>query len=154
MSKEKKEERKKRVPLGMTRLKLQFPNRRGFVRRIINEIPGRLEAALEGGWQYVTTGTLDIESTDGKEPLEAVNVREGVDSRVSRVVGRNVDGSALRGYLMEIPEETYNADQEAKQSTVDFMESGIKQGIDQHGRPGEDGRYIPKTGISIKSTLG
>ncbi|MCX8125831.1 MAG: hypothetical protein N3E40_01625 [Dehalococcoidia bacterium] len=140
---DKKPERRERVPLGIPRLKMQFPERPGYVRRIINDKPGRLEDAVAAGWQFVTY------ETPGYEDLSTATTA-GLDSRVSRVVGVNDDGSPMRGYLMEIPEEIYNRDQELKEQFLRQKETGMRSGVDSYGAPGQDGRYVPSVGISIR----
>lgn len=134
----KKTDRQARVPLGVPRLKLQFPERPGYVRRVIADRPGRLEDALRGGWTFVT-------EDDNSDDLAV-----GLDSRVSRVIGRHPDGTPMRGYLMEIPKELYDADQAAKMKWLDEVEAAMREGRDQFGSPGVDGRYIPKPGIRIE----
>lgn len=137
--------RKERIPLGIPKKKLDFPHRPGFVRRIIVDRAGRLQDALNAGYQFVTEATLH-----GDAAPKDLTERESVDSRISRVVGTNEDGSPQRGYLMEIPEELYWEDQRAKQERIDRMESAMRKGQDEGGGPGEDGRYIPRTGIKIE----
>jgi len=137
-------ERKKRIPLGIPRKKLDFPVREGYVRRIINDVPGRLENAQNAGYEFVTDPSLKGSGD--------VKMAEGQDSRVTRVVGSSGDNKPVLGYLMEIPEEWYNEDQEEKMNKIDKMEDGMRQGIDDQGHPGDkEGRYIPSTGISIPS---
>lgn len=140
--------RKERVPLGIPRLKLQFPERPGFVRRVMADRPGRLEDALAAGWQFVTK----LEGGSGFEDLSTATTA-GIDSRISRVIGVNDDGSPLRGYLMEIPKELYDQDQAMKEAVLAEREAAMRAGVDQHGRPGVDGRYVPSTGISINHVV-
>lgn len=146
--KEIEELRKNRVPAGIPGINMSFPPREGYTRRVVVDRPGRLDKFYGGGWRYVTESQLD-EQNPGR--LKAAT-REGVDSRVSQVVGSNKDGSPQHGFLMEIPTELYDEDQEAKQDKINRLEGGLRQGKDADGGsgPGVDGRYIPSTGIQIQ----
>lgn len=137
--------RKERVPLGIPRMKLQAPSRPGYRRRWICDRPGRIEDAIRGGYQFVTKETLG-----GPDVPVDLTERESVDSRVSRVVGVHEDNRPMVAYLMEIPEELYEEDQARKQAKVDEKEAALRRGVDQHGAPGQDGRYVPSAGIKIE----
>ena len=136
----KKAIRKKRVPLGVPRQKLQFEGRPGYKRRVISDIKNRLNDALDGGYTFVAKDDAEFKDSD------AANRNESINNAVARTV--NSDGT--KGYLMEIPITLYNADQAAKQESIDKTEDAIRLGGDsQGGRPGVDGRYVPKDGIKI-----
>lgn len=134
---------KTRVPFGGARLKLSTPEIPGYVQRWISDTPGRLQAALEGGWEFVENRAISVGDTgDGNSD---------VGSRVSKIVDKNSSGP-VRGYLMKIREEWYREDQETKQSSLDKVEADIRGG--RHNLGGEPGKtYIPSSGISIKSRL-
>jgi hypothetical protein len=140
--------RAERIPPGMKSLSLDYPQRPGFTRRVVCDRQGRLERFEAGGWDFVTHSTLY-----GENPADRkITAREGIDSRISQVVGKHKDNSPMIGYLMEIPTELYNEDQAMKMEQLDKLEAGFRQGIDPDGkgRPGSDGRYVPSTGIHIK----
>ena len=132
------------MPLGVPRMKLKTEQVVGKVRRWINETQDRIGAAQEGGYEFVaqaetgSAGNADIAS------------RHGLDSRISKVVGTNENGEPLRAYLMEIDEDWYKEDQQAKQSKVDSTEEALRRGADERGTPGRDGRYVPREGIKIE----
>src|SRR5574343_700072 len=137
--------RRKRVPVGVPRLKLNAPNREGYVRRWVNDDNTRLKDFEEGGYQYVYGAKA------GDAAGNDVTAREGLDSRVSRVVGKKDDGSPLTAYLMEIRQDWYDEDQLAKMRIIDEKEAQMRRGEDsQGGRPGHDGRYVPREGITIE----
>lgn len=140
--------RKTRVPPGIPSKNLEYPTRPGYARRVVCDRHGRLEKFERGGWSFVTQDNLEELNTG---TLKA-GTREGTDSRVCQIVGSHKDGSPMKGYLMEIPEELYNEDQAEKMAHVDALEGGLRQGVDSDGsgRPGQDGRYIPSTGIKIE----
>lgn len=118
-----------RRPFGAKMQKLAYEQRANFHRHWFNSTPGRVDDALNAGYQHVT-------DKEGK--------------KVCRVVGVAPEGGALQAYLMEIPEEWYQEDMARQQKEVDEMDSAIRRGAVE-GNPGVDGRYIPQTrGISIK----
>lgn len=105
--------RAERIPLGVRRQRLEAPQRAGFVRRWVNDWPGRLVAAKSAGYSFVY--------------IEA----EEEGSRRSETVGVNEDGSPLLAYLMEIKESFYRQDQEAKENDIAAQESTISRGATQ-----------------------
>jgi len=113
MTIEKAANRPKRTPLGQ-RNRLSFgkqdPN---FVYRVINDQDDRLVQAQEAGYDFVV----------GDEPLGDKRAAEGgkIDSRVSKPVGNGV-----RGFLMRIPKDYYEDDQNAKMSAVEETEKALK----------------------------
>ena len=105
--------RPKRVPLGQ-RNRLSFGNQDpNFVYRVINDQDERLQQAQEAGYEFVVSDA----------PLGDKRAAEGgkIDSRVSKPVGNGV-----RGFLMRIPKEYYEEDQNAKMAKVDDMEKALK----------------------------
>lgn len=133
---EKENQRKVRVPLGVPRAKLSAPQINGYVCRWINDTTGRLQNADDGGYEFVYEKELDG---------QAGNTDLG--EKVSRIVGRNEDGSPLRAFLMKIKETWYREDQRAKQRKPDEIEAAIKRG--KLNEQPDDKRYIPKEGIKI-----
>ena len=134
------EQRKKRVPLGVPRLKLSVTERKGYQRRWVNDVGDRLLQAQEGGYEFVTKNDAEFTEPD------AGNQNVSVNDKISKVVG--TDGT--KAYLMEIPLAMYNSDQIAKAKRIDEVENGLKHGDDAHGRTGSDGRYVPREGIKIE----
>lgn len=124
--------RAERVPLGTPRLKMQAPHRAGFRRRWVNDTPGRIQNAINGGYEHVAD---EIEHRGGQHK--------------SAIVGVGDAGEPLKAYLMEIPEHLYEQDQAAKGAVLDQTDEAIKRG-GFHGDVGTDGRYVPKDGIKIE----
>jgi hypothetical protein len=120
-------ERKERVPFGSPKNKLSSPENDGYHYHYFNDNwrkePGRIQRAINAGYEKV----------EGVEPIP---------------VGSNEDGSAIKGILMRIPKELYNADQKLKQKEVDRVDEAIRKGKLEE-QPG-DKRYIPD-GIKIWS---
>jgi hypothetical protein len=144
----KREERRRRTPLGGLRYKGSFSKELitpGCVPQWWPE--DNLIEAQKGGFRFVHDQP-DCEIGEGQGLME----RKGLDSRVSHISGKNADGSPQRSYLMEIETEYWNedkaADHQASQEVIDNM----KRGVDMGGAPGEDGRYTPKEGIKIENS--
>ena len=125
-----------RVPFGGLRLKMQLSDtdmaefkRRKMVTRWFNDVEGRVERALAGGYKFVKPeyalslgqGALH---RDGKDPES--------NARVSLVVSR--DGSNVRAYLMEIREKFYREDQDAKE----VINAKVDEALALGGKRGSD----------------
>lgn len=111
--------RNTRVPLGVARAKLSVPQRPGYVRRWINDEEGRLMNAEAGGYQFATDLNLQIGTPD------VDNVNRDLGARVSRVVDKS---TGKKAYLMEIKEDFYREDQQAKAAKVAEKDRLIKTG--------------------------
>jgi len=143
-----KEARKERVPLGTLRRKMSIPEGlipKNKVGRWVNDKSGRLQAAQEGGYDFIDDPLAKI----GEGPE---NQRDNLGTKVSRIVGTKEDGSPLRAYLMAINKSLYDADQREKNKRLDEIDAAIQRG-NVEGEVGQDGRYIPSSGISIRSEL-
>lgn len=136
--------RRERVPLGVERLKLSAPPIPGYVQRVINDTPGRIQDALNAGYEFVMK--------DGHQGMGEpdLNNKEAMGSAVSRIVGTHRDGSPMTGYLMKLKKEWYEEDQKKKAMKTNEREAALKRGNDKFGKVGLDGRYIPMEGISIE----
>lgn len=115
-----------RKPFGTLEAKLNYPERAGYHRHWFNDIPGRVQRSQEAGYEHV---------------------KDNSGKNVSRIVGTAEGGGPLHGYLMEIPEEWFNADMAAQQKEVDAKENAMRRG-ELESQEG-DGRYVPKQGIKI-----
>jgi hypothetical protein len=70
-------------------------------------------------------------------------VNRDLGARVSRVVDKT---TGQKAYLMEIKEEFFQEDQEAKRKAIDETDAAIRKGKLQDG----ENRYIPDRGEGIK----
>ena len=112
--------RSKRVPLGAPRLKLDaerlIPT--GKKGRWINDDPGRLQAAQDGGYAFVTDPNAEV--GEG-----AVSELDKTTAHVRRRMGSRGDGSAVMGYLIVIDKELWEADkaeqEDARRQTEDTI---------------------------------
>jgi len=132
-------ERKKRVPLGVQRLKMAMKNRPGFKRRWVNDKGDRLTQAMEGGYNLVPRDGAEFTEEDVANRNDSLN----------NAICKPVNSGEIKAYLMEIPTALYKADQKIKADAINETEEGLRRGSDAHGRPGADGRYIPREGIKI-----
>lgn len=133
-----KKQRETRVPLGVPRAKLGAPEIPGFHLHWLNDEPGRIPAAIDGGYEHVHEKELKGEANSAD-----------LGEKVSRIVGRNEDGSPLKAYLMKIKLEWYQEDQKAKRKELDGIDKAIRQG--KLNEKPDDRRYIPREGISVDS---
>lgn len=126
-------ERRERIPLGTPLPKMNAKVPDGMVGRWFNDTPGRIEAALQAGYEFIN----DQGGEDSRESARCINV------------GVNEDGSPMVAYLMAIPEEWYSEDQGKKQRPIDEFEAAIKRGIPQGAGQDEPGNFYD-AGTSIK----
>lgn len=137
--KEKAQTRKKRVPLGVPRLKMAVGGREGYHRRWINDDAGRLSNAIEGGYNFVPREDAEFKDEDVNNQNASIN----------NATCKTVNSDGKKAYLMEISNSFYESDQLAKAENIDKTEDGLRIGADVHGKPGTDGRYVPEEGIKI-----
>lgn len=140
------QDRSKRVPLGVPRMKLTAQNiPEDKQARWINDKAGRLSDALRGSYEFINKEGIVVGTGYEDE-------NEDMGSRVSRVVGHEDDGTPIVAYLMVIDKDLYEKDQAKKMEQVDMVDTAIKGG-EFLEKPG-DGRYIPKEGINIQEKVG
>lgn len=133
-----KTERQQRVPLGTPQAKLAVEPRSGYMRRWINDKPGRIQKALAGGYQHVTQV---VESDEEKR-----------SENISAVVGVNEDGTPMRAFLMEIPQRLYDQDQKAKEAEIAKIDDTIRRGNVRKADPKDrNAFYVPSEGISVRT---
>jgi hypothetical protein len=127
-------QRKQRVPFGIPRAKLSVAVPiAGYHLHWINDAPGRIQGALDGGYEFVSPSEVGAESSE---------------SQVKIFAGTNEDGSPMMAYLMKIKNEWREEDKITQRRMDDQIEAAIKGGkLDERA---EDKRYIPSAGISIK----
>ncbi len=133
---------KERTPLGVRRMKLSAEERKGYVRRWVNDKPGRIDAARAGGYEFVR----DPKAEKTHEP----GIKNATVDQGSAMV-RNVNsdpGLPEKAYLMEIKKSLYDKDQKEKHDLIDQKEEQIMSGKFDPGGLGKKG-YVPEGGISI-----
>ena len=130
--------RKERIPVGVPRSKLAVPERPGYQRRWFNDMEGRIQQALDGGYEFVMSGEVPKIGTSDID-----NVNRDLGARVSRVVDKS---TGMKAYLMEIKKEFFEEDQRAKQALIDETDRQIRKGTLHDA----DNRYVPDNGRGIK----
>jgi hypothetical protein len=90
----------------------------GMVPRWVNDDANRIPDMKSRGWEYVENKGMDI-----GDDLSGGNVDIG--NRVGVFAGTKANGEPLITYLMQIEEELYNEDAEAKQAAINETESQI-----------------------------
>ena len=100
----------KRVPMH-ERMPLTADSRPGFKRRVVNDVPGRVDRLKLAGWTVVEDTSIGDTYAGQASSL---------GSAATKPVGRGVNG-----ILMEIPEDLYNEDQAVKQKRVDDAERAM-----------------------------
>jgi hypothetical protein len=118
-----KTSRPKRVPIHEQRDQMTTSQKVGFVRRWVNDIPGRVDKFLRAGYELVS----DKDVTVGEDNS---NMALGTGARKN--VGRTRQGDGTQAILMEIPKELYDEDQKAKAAQVDASERAMKRGKDDN----------------------
>lgn len=116
-------QRPKRVPIHAQRDQMTTDQRPGFIRRWVNDVPGRVEKFLRGGYEIVKND--DVKVGDGG--VTDNNIALGTGARKN--VGRTRIGDGTHAVLMEIPEDLYEEDQKAKQAVVDATDKVLKRNI-------------------------
>lgn len=141
VTREPKNERKKRVPLGTMRSKLSAETREGYHRHWINDKPGRLQQALDGGYEFVKAqgeSVGDLGTIEGND----------LGTMTSRIVGTHESGVPMRAYLMEIKQEWRDEDVAEKAKAAAEIDEQIRGGtIGDDSELGHEHRYSPDGGI-------
>ena len=117
----------------------------GYHMHIFNDEPGRIQTAIDGGWEFVT-------------PDEVGGVKDSVTSgntdlgdKVRFLVGTSEKGDGLYAYLMKIKEEWWQEDQAEIQKRNDRVDDAIRGGVNVKDGTSSEGFYTPKGGISYKT---
>jgi len=132
------ERRKKRVPFGVPRHTLtvdeetrkKYESEEKVLRWFNDDDRGRIQRALDGGWEFVTD---EVKVGDDEEEQEV---------RIKKRVGRD-----QYAYLMAILKEWYDEDQLAKEEKNQMVDAAIRggkpPGLDDHGvAKGSGGSYV------------
>ena len=120
-------EKRSRVPVGTSELRLEAPDRPGYMRRWVSDIKNRLQRFERGGYEFVQT---DAEESSGVHGQTS-------DSRVRQVVGRAEGGQPIYGYLMEIRRELYDEDQAKKASELEEQDAELRCGVIKQAHPND-----------------
>jgi hypothetical protein len=103
--------RPKRVPVGVRNI-LTAPKREGYVRRFVNDTPGRISQFEAAGYTTVK------ESVNVGDPSAGKSKHPGAITSVPA-------GSGVNAVLMEIRKDLYDEDQARKQAQIKMSENDI-----------------------------
>lgn len=124
--------------LGGLHVKTKAPERDGYYRRWIADRPGRLEEAQAAGYSYV----IDPRAEIGERP-DDISKQTGLDSRVSMRVGTHQDNTPMTAYLMEMPLEWWQENQQIKESHLKAKEASAKSNTEGWSPQDQQHQYIP-----------
>lgn len=123
-------ERRRRPSVGGFGLKLDAPERKGWVRRWVNGDPLNIRRMEELGYSLVA------------ETAAEGNARtEGLGTRISRHAGKDENGKPYQTVLMETPEDLHKEGEAEKESGRQAFEETIRRGLKTEDTP--DGAYLP-----------
>lgn len=111
--------RRKRGSVGGFKKKLDAPERKGYVRRWVNDDGNRLAEMGELAYDFVSD--TSIKSSDA-------------GSRISRLVGTKANGEPLRAYLMETPEKEYQAGVDEKEAQLKEIDEAMHRLVNEQGQ--------------------
>lgn len=140
----------RRIPMSAPQAKLATPSIPGFHLHWMNDVPGRLAQAKQGGYEFVLPEETQVNSRDlaGDSTLSGST---DMGTRVSVVVGQDEHGNPLRAYLMKIREEWYKQDQADQQNRVDDIDMAMRQGKQSTGGADATNRYVKA--VNLKTSL-
>jgi len=132
-------------PLSGGQTKLDAPQIEGYTLRWFRGDPGRIQRALQAGWQFVEKDETDLVDTD----IAGGDTQKGTDlgSRVSLVSGDEVgfNGQPGRMYLMKCPIELYQYARSLHGAQVDATVAALKGTIPGNVREGGETKEDSRT---------
>lgn len=132
--------RRRRVPLGTQRTKLNVPEDPRFKYHWFIDEPGRVESAVIAAYDFCSATEFPEYGVD-----EVLPGNSDLGTKISRVVGSHEDGRPMRAYLMRIPMEYYQEDEQERMQAIDKIEESIR-----HGNIGTnvDNRYVKQVSLT------
>ena len=113
----------------------------GYHLHIFNDSPGRIQQALDAGYEFVTPDEV------GGTKENVVSRNTDLGDKVRFLVGRNEEGSALYAYLMKIKQEWYEEDQGTLEQKNSLVDEAIRAGRNAKDGSAGEGFYVPRDGI-------
>jgi hypothetical protein len=117
----------------------------GYHLHIFNDEPGRVQTALDGGWEFVSpdeVGGIKDSVTSGNTDL---------GDKVRYLVGTSEKGDGLYAYLLKIKQEWFDEDQAELQKRNDRVDDAIRGGVNVKDGTSSDGFYTPREGIKYNT---
>ena len=116
-------QRRNRGAFNGTRGKLQVGHQiPGYHLYFFNDEPGRIQAALEAGWEFVSPEEVGYASTN------VTNRNVDLGDRVSVIGSKNELGQPVQQILLKIKEEWWVEDQAEIQKRNDKTDAAIRKG--------------------------
>lgn len=122
--------RRSRASTGGLALKLDAPQRPGFVRRFVNGDPSRIRRLQELGYVVVQD-----------QAASGTSRTEGLGKTIARHAGKTEDGAPMQAYLMETPQEEYDLGMQDREDARKPFEEAIRRSADTTGQV--EGAYQP-----------
>ena len=117
----------------------------GYHLHIFNDEPGRIQTALDGGYEFVSPDEV------GGVKDSVVSGNTDLGDKVRYLVGSSEKGDGLYAYLMKIKQEWYDEDQAEIQKRNDLVDDAIRGGRNTKEGTSADGFYTPREGIKYKT---
>jgi hypothetical protein len=117
----------------------------GYHMHIFNDEPGRIQTAIDGGWEFVTPDEV------GGVKDSVVSGNTDLGDKVRFLVGTSEKGDGLYAYLMKIKEEWWQEDQAEIQKRNDRVDEAIRGGVNVKDGSSAEGFYTPREGIRYKT---
>ena len=140
-----------RIPMSVPVQKLQIPEVPGYHLHWFRTEPGRIERAMQAGYEYVRDEELSINAV-GLGMASAISGNSDLGSNVSVPSGTGKDGNPIRLVLMKIKQEWYEEDQakldEVNAQTASAIVGGMV-GAENESSADARQRYIDKTRTQI-----
>ena len=119
----KKPVRRNRGAFNGTRGKLQVGKQiQGYHLYFFNDEPGRIQAALDAGWEFVSPDEVGYASTN------VTNRNVDLGDRVSVIGGKDDRGNGVPQVLLKIKQEWWEEDQADIQKRNDRTDAAIRKG--------------------------
>lgn len=137
-------QRPRRSSFNGTEGKLRIGNEiEGYHLHIFNDSPGRIEQALNTGYEFVTPQEV------GGTATNVVSRNTDIGDKVRFLVGVDAQNEPQYAYLMKIRQEFFEEDQNTLQAKNDRVDEAIRGGKNTKDGISSDGTYIPREGIKL-----
>ena len=139
--------RSKRGSFNGTEGKLRIGNQiEGYHLHIFNDTPGRIEQAINVGYEFVQPNEV------GGTATNVVSRNTDIGDKVRFLVGTDANNEPMYAYLMKIRNEFYEEDQAALQAKNDTIDAAIRGGKNTGEGHTSEGFYQPKGGIKLSQS--
>lgn len=137
---------RKYIPLDTPWARLSHPNLPGYFCYWFNDVPGRLHRAKQAGYVHVSRQEVPFFGDRDNDPSQ----KEGLGDYVSTVVGQYDNGTPIYAYLMKIPQQIYDNQQQGREARELAKLKSTKREGQKENVPGNDELYPVNGGIYIE----